>query len=107
MKLRSGNVFNELPCIPFKTELSQMIQKIKQCKVKRNRIYYINHTLNYIETNIHQLVENKKYTKKILDWLNVLERQSYHSKAIQRFEIRDILLLRKKTNVIKNLILFR
>jgi hypothetical protein len=124
MKLRSGKLFNEnnqfLQClqekiieqenqnqvkIQFKEEFSQLIHKIKKCKVKRNHIHYIIHTLNYLETKIPVLVENKKHTKKIFEWLNVLERQSYHSRSIQRYEIRTILLLRNKTNQIKKQIM--
>jgi hypothetical protein len=105
MHLRSGNIINEdLEVPPFKEELSRRLQKIKQCKVKRNMIYHVLETLNYIETKIVFLLENKKHTNKIMDWLQLLEKQSYSSKCVQRFEIRSVLSLRKKTHDIKKMI---
>jgi len=103
MKLRSGNIINKVP--PFKEELSRRLQKIKQCKVKRNMIYHVLETLNYLESNIVFLLENKKHTNKIMDWLQLLEKQSYSSKCVQRFEIHSVLSLRKKTHHIKKMIL--
>jgi len=61
--------------------------------------------LTFLQENIPSLLESKTDTKKIVEWLNRLEKQSYHSKSIQRFDIRSILLLRKKTSEIKKEIL--
>jgi hypothetical protein len=101
MLLRSGTVYEQ----SFKEELTERIKRIKKCKVKRNYIHGIIHTLTFLEENIPRLLESKTDTKKIVEWLNRLEKQSYHSKSIQRFDIRSILLLRKKTSEIKKEIL--
>lgn len=128
MKLRSGTMMNEPPLIYdsflqvlqekineqenqkqtkniFNDELSILFDKISECKVKRNRIQLILQTLTYIENNILKLIENKKYTKKIFIWLIYLEEQSYHIKALNRFTIRSILILRLQINKIQKLII--
>jgi len=128
MKLRSGTTMNEPPLIYdsflqvlqeqineqrnqiqikniFNDELSALFDKISECKVKRERIQLILQTLTYIENNILKLIENKKYTKKIFVWLIYLEEQSYHIKALNRFTVRSILILRIQIHKIQKLII--
>jgi hypothetical protein len=128
MKLRSGAIMNEPPLQydsflqelqqkineeetqiqiknTFNDELSVLFDKISECKVKKNRIHLILQTLTYLENNILKLIENKKYTKKIFVWLVYLDEQSFRIKALNRFTIRSILLLRFQINKIQKLII--
>ena len=128
MKLRSGTTMNEPPLKYdsflqvlqeqineqknqiqikniFNDELSVLFDKISECKMKRERIQLILQTLTYIENNILKLIENKKYTKKIFVWLIYLEEQSYHIKAMNRFTVRSILILRIQIHKIQKLII--